>query len=813
MVRRLLFPLILKFKGLFLSMAFVCFLSVGIMSGLSSAIDNLEEGYSSYLRDYHAPDVVLSLDLTDRTKLNVNGTDGVRGATPRLSVDANLRNDEGRVLSTRILSFEEGDGTLYFHTEPQIDEERANVFVSSRYAKNNGIEVGENVELGYSGCFFIVHVAGIVDSPETLYARSNGAIWSDEKGFGLVYIEEEQIEAAVEDLAKSIDRRCEVDKGFKEKIDEMLIAYLDNRPSSVASIAPSLAVLLSLKANELLVYSKEGQEEKAKESVESVLWGRDVSILSSSLRSELAYDNYITGAITQLRGASLYLPILFCFIAAIIIAVFTNQIISEWTREIGILSSIGISKKEMLPLFSAFSLAMCLFAGILGTLLGLVLSYSVSGIFIDIYAIPVMGRGFRFLSALVAEAILLGVGQVATMLTCLRIFSISPVEAISNNENKKGKNPRWADRLISASPRGVALSISSILRGKGRHIASTIAVFASFSIILISSLFYVSKEALVKQTSLDRLCFDCQVYMGERMDDTFFENLSSQGFVLDATKADYGFLEVETDKGSDVIETIGLFGDTGELVYIPSISGMERMDYPGEGLVLPTPVADRLGVKVGDFVDIYGSKVMVSGLSRQYFHYLSFLDAKEMEEMGVSVVSTFFLNINDKSALDDYLTKVETPSLTVYSSSLYEDLSHRYGAIDALLIVLMVFSLAMSFTILLMMTLNSLLEQKRSVSIMRSLGMGMGDVSQSFLYQNVAAMLPAFLIGVPFSIGVASFLLKSMSSSSLTYPLVLSPIPFLLSFGFVVLIVLLSLLASMGSVMRWNISDNLRAKE
>ena len=137
----------------------------------------------------------------------------------------------------------------------------------------------------------------------------------------------------------------------------------------------------------------------------------------------------------------------------------------------------------------------------------------------------------------------------------------------------------------------------------------------------------------------------------------------------------------------------------------------------------------------------------------------------------------------------------------------------RYGAINALLIILMAMALALTLAILSMMTLNALLERKRSISILRCLGMNLMEVGQSFFFQGIIELILALAFGLPSAILVASALLKSMSSASLTYPLLLGFAPFAFSIGVVALVLVASLFASLFSIRKWNLSDNLRAKE
>ena len=814
MVRRLLLPLIWSFKGLFLTMTLACFLAIGIFSGLGSAITNLEQSYSHYLEDYRAPDLSFSFDFTFEADLDVKDIDGVKGSSNRLSLDGDIKTNEGKSFPVRLSTYETKDHTLYFHTEISEKEGIANVYVSKGFATYHGVAVGQEVELGYFGCYFPAYISALVDAPETLYARQNAAIWSDGRDFGLLYLEKSQISVATSSLAKSIDARRNADPDFKAAFDDYLKVNFGVAPSDLSSISRTLGRILTSMANELWVYVEEAaNQEICKEKVEERLRKDGVSLISSSYRAELPYDSYLTSAISQLKTISLYLPIFFCIVTLVIIALFTRQIIIRWSRQIGILSSLGIDKSAVLLLFSCFALSMCLLSGVLGSLLGGLLSWYVSGVFAEIYAIPLMMTAFHPLLALASFGILCAVGQVATLFACLSIFSLSPVEAIGSNVDRRHENPRWVDKIIARRKTGMGLALSSIFQNKGRFLASSISMMAATAVLLVCSLFLASKDELVRQTATERLDYDCQVYFSERVDESLYREFAAQSFIEMIEPAEFAFLEVSSDHGSATLETIGLIGNERKLIHVPSPFGNSEQEYSGQGIVLPSSIASSLDVKTGDSVSVNGAKIMVSSLSRQYFHYQGFLTQGEMLEAGVDSVSTFFVNTNDEAALRNYLSDIPVRSMVVSSSALSEDLYFRYGGINALLIILMTMALALTLAILSMMTLNALLERKRSISILRCLGMNLMEVGQSFFFQGIIELILALAFGLPSAILVASALLKSMSSASLTYPLLLGFAPFAFSIGVVALVLVASLLSSLISIRKWNLSDNLRAKE
>ena len=333
------------------------------------------------------------------------------------------------------------------------------------------------------------------------------------------------------------------------------------------------------------------------------------------------------------------------------------------------------------------------------------------------------------------------------------------------------------------------------------------------TMLLITSIFNVSKQALVEQSSRLRLGFDAQIYFSSRIDDHFYLDLKDQGFVKEIQQSSFAFVSANKGESSIDLEVVGLRKGDDKLTYIPSISSDERMGYPENGIILPLPQAKQLGVTIGDKIEMNGIEVEVGGLSNQYFHYVSFIDARLLDEISTDWVSTIFINVNNENALLDYLSSEVTPHLTVFSSALWEDLSYRYSAIDTLLIVLMVFSCALAFLILLIMALQALEEERRSIVIMRSMGFSFIEISNHFALQSGLHAFIGILVGIPCSIGIAAFLLQSMSSTSLMYPLLLEPFSFLFAFSFIIIVVLLAHLSSILFLRQLNLADQTRGRD
>jgi putative ABC transport system permease protein len=92
-------------------------------------------------------------------------------------------------------------------------------------------------------------------------------------------------------------------------------------------------------------------------------------------------------------------------------------------REIGIRKAIGATRREILLQFLTEAVLISLFGGVIGTILGLALPFSVR--FLTEYRVPISG-----LSAIIAITVASLVGIIFGTLPARRAAQLDPVEAL-----------------------------------------------------------------------------------------------------------------------------------------------------------------------------------------------------------------------------------------------------------------------------------------------------------------------------------------------------------------------------------------------
>ena len=824
MIKTLFKPFFKKHFGLFVSMVFVSMLAVGLLVCFGSTIINARNSYQNFITEYEDVDELVSTNFITREKLlSVSSIEEVDKADARLVMDCFLKKEEQeRAIVARVFSCNKESNKLFKpYTLKQTTPHATlvNVAVSEKYARNNDFQVGQTIKLGFFDMYEEFYIQEIVDTPEGIYPRANNYIWSDNSDFGYIYANEDELNKGLVNLANKILNKIAEDLGFKAYYEEAiqtsgivipnLEEVIDNANNGVNYVA--------LFANQLLVKNKNGQDVDAVlEKINNKLTTDGVQVKSSIVRQYLPHIAYMDHALEQVQVASIFLPVFFYSVTMIVVGLFINQIIKTMTPQIGVMMSIGIDNNSIVGLFMLFTVIMGITSGILGAPVGYGLSILMSSIMRKTYAIPTILPNLNPIVTISAIVGLLIFVAITTLIATRAIFRITPKDATISNESKRKKLPKWLDKVIDKSPMNIKLGLNSTAQNPRRFFVSTFSIFASLVLILLSNFFAVSKDEMINQSVERRLNYDCQVYLTQKEEQSFIDELSSQSFIKENGFEDcyYTYLKVDMISEKDVyLECLAVDEGINELINIPTITGHGSLSVPSSGIILPKASAETLKVKKGDFISINNKKVEVKEISYQYFHPITYLSKAQMDELGVDYVSSFIMNVKDENALSKYLSSSRNQCLTVFTKSLSKDLHGIFDSTNVMIYIMIGFSIGMAFIILCIMSQNALLEQQRQLSIMRAIGFTILDISNIWTFQSILQLLSSAVLGVPVGALAIYILLRLCSSATQTYPFVFHWGVVFIAIGFIALVIIACHLISMISIKRWNIADNTRSRE
>ena len=821
MIKAYLRPFFKRFIGLFLSMTFVSLLAISLLIAFGSAVTNLVSEYNSFKTTYGSPDILITTEFTSTEKIaGLSDIEGIDIYDTRFSHDVFLKKNDGRIITSRVFSYNtEKDKIqkLSVVDSTADSDEYVDISVTSKFAEKNGFKVGDTLEIGFMDFYETVHISSIVQTAESIYTRASNYIFSDNSDFGYMYITESELSIILDKFYTKLVDKIKADEdgnGIYEKIksievegfdiDEFIEEYRPSKQNYAHNIFTQIIIRLK-KGVELNEVSKE---------INSFLINSDIQIKSTTKEVESVYDVYMTNSIKQIRVAAIFLPVFFYIVTMVIIILFLNQIIKSMTAEIGTMMGVGISAGEITGLFSIYTLIMSLVSSAIGIGVGYGLSELMNNIFRDVYS---MFNMQNHLSPLVVSISIIGlilISQIAVLIASKSIQKITPKDAMSQNESKRKDVPPFIQKITRKSSMNVKLGVNFIVQNPRRFFVSVFAIFASFVLIVLTTFFNVSKDELLNQTFVKRMNFDCQLYAADVIEDPEFEqNVKEQEFVKDFVSCYFTYLEVKSKDKYYMIETLAFDPENKTLMYIPNENDSKRIFVEEKGIILPHGYADKLGVKIGDYVTINGVPVKVANISRQYQHMTMYMSKEQLIEVKAKYSTSYLANITDQNTFLQYLTDQGKQFLTVFSNNLYKDMSAIFKSINVFIIILVGFSFLMGFIILTIMSQNALMEQKRKLSIMRAVGFTIKDISNIWTMQSGLQLFLSTLFAVPLGCVFSIALFKIASSATQIYPFIFSIEMVAVAFAFIFVVILLAHIISMITINRWNLAENTRSRE
>ena len=816
MIRLLLRSYIKRFISIFLALIFIGGLSAGIFNAFLSAKEHLTNDPNRFFNEYGYVDEQISLTLDERDEyMDLYDVEGVESIDMRLSFDVHLRKSNGRTINSRILTYSNSDNEImkrYVISELPRKEGEFNVAISNKYAQNNGFKVGDKITLTLYSLSYSFYINSIVDTIEGIYPRFNQYVWTDDYDFGYIYFLESDLNAFIKEYAPIVAAYMDLNPEFKTLFNN-LIASTNLAPIDLENIDDNFASKI---VNEIIIKNAPGySEDVMKDKIDEYFNNKGIEPLSMIKGKDTAPRRYMESVDHQLGISFIYLPIFFYVVITILVGLFIGQIIRQTTRNIGIMLSNGVSRRQIIYVLLAFSLLIAFIAILISIPIGYGFSSLIAYSMVKTYCVPLIGSSLSIPVILISAASLLVLVVAATLIASISIFRITPKDASINNDANRKSLPLKVEKRIQKMPFIAQNATNSILQNKRRFFISMFSIFASLTMILMCGFFLISKTELINQGCNKRMNYDCQVYLNSNNDMDLINDIKNEECVTKYLDCYYSYLEVKNKNGkSQYLECLAFNPDENNgMVNIPDIRGRNYLSLLDEGIIIPKGYAKELSVGKGDYIYINNVEVKVIGVSYQYYHPITYLSKTQFSALSVSYVSSLLLNTNDEVKLSQIISNRTTQSLLVFTSSLEKNLHRIFDTLDVFLIIMIAFSLSITLVILFVMNKNALIEQIYQLSLYRAIGFKISTISKIFIFQHVFQFLIATIVAIPVSILSSDILFKLASSARQTYPFIFSIPIVLLALLFIIIVIAICHVASMHKVKKIDIANNLRSSE
>jgi len=733
-------------KGQMIAVSLVMACGLAMMIMTRSLILTLEGTRDAYYERHRMADVFGSLkraplSLADR----MAGIDGVAAVEPRVVVDVvldlpgvpepatghivSLPEDKPQVLNQIFLR----SGRL-----PRIDQRREAV-VSESFAKANGLREGDSVVAVLNGRRDTLFITGIGLSPEFVFEARAGETLPDNKRFGVFWMNYRAVAVAYN-----------LDGAFNDVL-------IDLSPGVDAG------AVISEMDRLLEPYGNGG----------------------AYTRRDQASAQRVNDELNVLNALSVAYPIVFLSVAAFMVNAVLARLIRLQREQIAQLKAQGFSSWQVGFHFLKFALVIVVVGTIIGGIAGRYMGGSLVHMYEMFFRFPELVFRMDFSAvglALLVSALAASVGVIGIV---RQAVNLPPAEAM-RPEPPADFKPSLLERI------GVAQRFSPSFRMALRNIERKpwSAVFTIVGLSLATGLM-VLPGAMAD--SIDYL-LTYQWNMSQRQDVVVFLTEPGSGKAFQDLRHLPGVVSAEPIRSVQARLRYGHHSRKLAITGMPPGADLNRLldakghalDLPEEGLVMSTKLAEVLGAKLGDEVQIEvqeGARpvrsAVISGLIEDFAGVAAYMELASLRRLmrEGGTINGAYLTI-DRAQWESFMRKIkDTPRASIVLvkqdqlQSFRKTTGESIGIIRRLYFVLAVI---VAFGVVYNSARIALSERSRDLATLRVVGFSQREVAKVLLGELGLLVLCALPLGLLFGRFITTFIISSLSTETVRMPLVVS---------------------------------------
>lgn len=775
-------------KGQFIALIVLVALGITSYVAFISGYEDLKTSTKeTYARLKFADFTVQVLNAPASVVPKIEKVPGVAAVQGRLVVDTLLDLSDKEQSTVRIIG-------LPPNRRPAVDdvvliegsyvgEGRNEGVLHNKYAIDAGKDVGELVTIRVFGQKRNVRVIGLATSPEYLFlVQSKGQVAAPRE-FGVLFMSQREVER------------------------------LFRRPSSYTSIA----VRVRPGASQARVIKQ----------VEKILDPYDIV---ETVRQPDQPSNFsLQEEIKQNESIAVFMPMLILTISALSLAIALSRLVQSQRGEIGLAKALGYRDWQILVHYLLFSLFIAVAGSVIGFVLGDLAGRGDTALYANILGIPFLKHEIH--ASVVIGAILLSTISclLAGLVPAFRSARMPPARAMHADPNlvlAGGKMP-LVERLLGwALPQGFTfkLPLRNVFRAKRRSIYTIVGI--AFALVLtvttwsmFDSMFYMIDYQFGKAERWDVLAvFEENFYPDRPREMAQWNGVKSAQPAL--------MLPVKiTARGRKHTGLVTAMDPGATFHGFEASDGSEIIDtLQRGGLVLTPPVADKLGVKVGDTVAVDTPYIdedrllRVSALSDEMWGAPMFVGIEEGRKLAGSterVYNVLYLNVNsrDAEAIKQRLRDIPgVLSVQVKGSILrlideYMALSYAFG------FILLAFGWAMAFVVIYNTFTANILERTREIATMRTIGEDRSHLAAMVTIENLLLAVAGLPLGIWLGVRAAQALYSSMSTEAYSLKAIIFPMSVVYVTASIVIVLLLSEIPPIRRIFRLDLAEATKVME
>ena len=512
----------------------------------------------------------------------------------------------------------------------------------------------------------------------------------------------------------------------------------------------------------------DGKKEAARVSFEKAYKKVDENITEGTwhINSRLDNTDYLgfINSISSLKKLSMVFPIIFFVVAVFISLLSMARMGVEDRSEIGTLKAFGFSKLEILKQYIIYSLSASVIGAIFGSVIGLVtFPRIIFDVYTKLYALPEMIYG-NFYGTLFTGTLIsilcITLSSVFTIMMILKRDAITLLRPISPVVGKKiflERFPLLWDKITFEHK----ITLRNIFRYK-RRVLMTLAGIVSCAMLLVSAFLIKDsiKDVLDKQFK-DIFKYDSIIYLDGKKISYELDSIFSSSHIDKLLHAD-----LERYKLNDT--PVNAIVSSNE-----ELKGIIELDTKLDdgGVIITSKLAKMYGIKENDIIKINTADnksydLRVSSITNNYIgHYIYMSKDYYEKNIGMYKINVSYIKFDDSKFEEMEIKKLlKNENVLGYLSinSSVAMVQNMFISLDKMVLIVVIFSLALSVVILYSLAYIIISERQREIATLKVLGFDDEEVDMYLLKEQVIILSIGILLGLIVGIIYSLFLVDTL---------------------------------------------------
>lgn len=541
----------------------------------------------------------------------------------------------------------------------------------------------------------------------------------------------------------------------------------------------------------------------------------DIPVVNSELYEDSGVAKTINDNVEPMWSMSVMVPPLFTGIMMLVLFMFLSIMIRQSRQSIGILRALGFSKAQVRRIFSIACVILMAAASVLGGGFSLGITYLFNMYYKKFFSLPAYTHTFSWTVFGLAAAGFILLGLAAAALSSASLSRIRPVEAMTRRVSVAPKIGRLSRLLLRRVEPLSKFSLLSLRRNPFRFITSVVCVSGAVSIIFAALSFIVSKNEVLTDSFDRKLLYDAQVFFDvDDLEEDTGERIRQIG-TLSAAERFWAREEDLSFRGSTVRGTLLFLEPDTQMVTLTDMRGGE-IAYPRTGIVLSDSFAKALGAKEGDMITVGETETAVSGISHQMTMDFQYLPAAEKDLYRKADQTGWMIRLQegaDDTEIASRVYREKGYQTTLLKTLMRKGYSDLYSTFDLYIGIIVTLCGIVGIFIVVNTGWNNLNEQMLPLSVLRAIGFRQGQISARWFLQSLLYLICSLLIGYLAGQIVAGKALELMNNSVRHLEYIPAPFQYVWTAISTFAFLLAGHWITMRSMRKWNLTENIKARE